>query len=122
MAELFCKKTITEILPAVRALVALTMVERGFNQTDISKMLGTSQPAVSQYINHSRGSLANSLASNKKVMEYVLALSQKLISKYTDINTHTCEICKVTRDSGVISKEYMTPLLCLLEIKEGSNE
>ena len=121
MDELFCVKTFTKIMPAVRSVMSVRMSKYGFTQKDISKTLGITQPAVSQYISGSRAETADMMTKNKKMLGYIDRLSLDVINKKTDINTRICEICEFSRKSGVIKKEEMTPFLCILELDKGKN-
>lgn len=50
-----CEDIVNEVLPAVRSLVAKRLHEHGYSQTEIAELLDLTQPAVSQYLDASRG-------------------------------------------------------------------
>lgn len=50
-----CERVVNEVLPAVRSLIAKDLQEKGYSQTEIAELLHITQPAVSQYLNASRG-------------------------------------------------------------------
>ncbi|MEM3391769.1 MAG: helix-turn-helix domain-containing protein [Archaeoglobaceae archaeon] len=43
------------ILPAIRAMVAKELIERGYKIKEVAEMLGLTQAAVSQYLASKRG-------------------------------------------------------------------
>lgn len=50
-----CERVVNEALPSVRSLIANELQDRGYNQTEIADLLNITQPAVSQYLNATRG-------------------------------------------------------------------
>ncbi|MCL4399088.1 helix-turn-helix domain-containing protein [Candidatus Parvarchaeota archaeon] len=116
MADLFCSKTIGEILPSVRSLVANRLLEAGLTQKEVSSKLGITQPAISQYKKGLRGSMVRDMAGSETMLKYIDTLVKQTIEGKIDLNTKICEMCKVTRESGIIKLEEMDPFLCILEI------
>lgn len=53
--RLRCERIVSEVLPAVRSVLARELQEQGYSQTEIAEYLDVTQPAVSQYLNASRG-------------------------------------------------------------------
>lgn len=54
--KFFCEHFVTEILPSVRAMVARDLIARhGVSQSEAAALLGTTQPAISQYVRRLRG-------------------------------------------------------------------
>ena len=53
-------------------------------------------------------------------MAYLDSIAEKVYKNKLDINLRTCEICKATRDFGVIREKDIKEFLCLLQIA-GSN-
>ncbi|MCL4398799.1 MAG: helix-turn-helix domain-containing protein [Candidatus Parvarchaeota archaeon] len=116
MSELFCSKVMSEIIPSFRAIIANKLLEKGMTQKDVSKLLGITQPAISQYKSGLRGLITEKMTKNEKFMEYLNEITYKVYSKNLDINLKTCEICKATRDFGVIKEKEIKEFLCLLQI------
>jgi hypothetical protein len=50
-----CEQIVWDILPSIRAAIAEELVKRGISQKEVSKMLGITPPAVSQYVSKKRG-------------------------------------------------------------------
>jgi predicted transcriptional regulator len=121
MDDLFCVKTFTKILPAVRSVLSVKMSSEGLTQKDISKIFGITQPAVSQYMNGLRAETAKKMSENKEMSEYLDVLSKDIMARKADIASKTCEICEVARKSGVVEKSEMTPFLCILELSRRKN-
>lgn len=117
MKEIFCKTTINEIMPAVRAVIAVNMLKRGFTQKEISKKLGITQPAISQYKKSLRGGLADLIKNNKEMNSYINKLTDEVAQKGLDISTVFCDICEKTRKTNAI-KTDPNKFLCLLEMAE----
>ena len=50
-----CEMIVWDILPSIRAATAEELVKRGISQKEVSRMLGITPPAVSQYVSKKRG-------------------------------------------------------------------
>ncbi|MDD4447952.1 MAG: helix-turn-helix domain-containing protein, partial [Methanothrix sp.] len=50
-----CEQIVWDILPSIRAAIAEELVKRGVSQKEVSRMLGITPPAVSQYVSKKRG-------------------------------------------------------------------
>ncbi|MBI4014662.1 MAG: LysR family transcriptional regulator [Candidatus Aenigmarchaeota archaeon] len=75
--KFFCEHFVAEILPSVRAMVARDLITRhGVSQSEAAKILGTTQPAVSQYVRRLRGrkEITGSDAVNEEVRKISDAL------------------------------------------------
>jgi len=94
-----------DILPAVRSLLTNELIKLGLNQTEVSKKLFVTQPAVSQYIRGLRGHRVKSLQTNEKVMEEIKKLTQEIASgKLTniDLNKKIWDICQIIKKEKVL--------------------
>jgi predicted transcriptional regulator len=116
MSELFCSKVISEILPSFRAIIANKLLEKGMTQKEVSKLLGITQPAISQYKSGLRGLITEKMLKNERFMEYLNDIADKVYTNKLDINLKTCQICKTTRDLEVIKEKDIKDFLCLLQI------
>ncbi|MCX8188731.1 MAG: XRE family transcriptional regulator [Nitrososphaeria archaeon] len=102
MAKSRCESVTRYIIPAVRGLIAKSLVEKyGFSQSDAARMLGITQAAVSYYISSKRGSkVSKKLEENSMVMEIIMSMTKKIAetkgSEKADIDL--CEICKILDD------------------------
>ena len=50
-----CELVVWDVLPRIRAAISGKLVNRGMPQDEISKVLGITPPAVSQYVSKKRG-------------------------------------------------------------------
>ncbi len=106
----FCEIIVSDILPAMRAVLADKLSKTyGLSQTQISKKLGITQPAVSQYKRELRGQKAKIILSNKKTMELIKKLAHDIALDEKDIDSkhlhkRMCSICKRIREEGLVCK------------------
>ena len=90
-------------------------------QIEISKKLGITQPAISQYKQRVRGSMAGSIHLNESLGKYIDSMINEITESDLNINTKICRICEKTRESGVI-RINPREFLCLLEIDRPSSD
>ena len=80
--KLYCEVVVQDVLPAVRSLITRELIDNyKMNQTDISKKLGVTQPAVSLYKKQMRGSKIKKLESDRDVMRIVRGFSKEIALK-----------------------------------------
>jgi predicted transcriptional regulator len=75
-----CERVVNEVLPAVRSLIAKDLQEKGYSQTEIADLLHITQPAVSQYLNKSRGKHIRQIESDDAAVEQL----NELVAAVTD--------------------------------------
>lgn len=68
------------VLPAVRKEIAICMKSSGKSQKEIAKLLGVTEPAVSQYMSSKRASL---LKFNDKVKSAIKESASRIVSETT---------------------------------------
>lgn len=101
--KLLCEMMVEEILPSVRALVAKDLMQTyGMNQEQVSKKLGVTQPAISQYVRELRGQKIGTIKSNGKMMLLVKDISKRIADGKLDIVEAGafCIICRRMREDG----------------------
>ncbi|ADI32038.1 transcriptional regulator [Staphylothermus hellenicus] len=78
-----CEAVSKNILPAIRAVLAKILVEEyGYTQIEASKMLGVSQPAISNYLLSKRGKRGvQALMSDEKIMGIIRRMAHYLVVK-----------------------------------------
>lgn len=94
-----CEHFTKNYLPSVRAyLVKQLYEEYHLTQEEVSKILGITQPAVSQYLNGIRGS---KLELHQRVIDKIDENAKKIYSLYKDSKLNAilikdifCEICE----------------------------
>ena len=101
-----CEIIVQEILPSVRAMVALKLTKTyGLSQEQAAKKMGTSQPAISQYKREIRGHKSRVFKQNPKLMDMVDDIAKKVASGELatyDITVEFCRICKYMRTKGIM--------------------
>jgi predicted transcriptional regulator len=106
----FCEIIVADLMPALRAVLTNELSKTyGLSQVQISKKLGITQPAISQYKREMRGQKTKLILSNKKVMRIVKQLAHDIAIKDvspTELHTRFCEVCKGVREEGLICKMH----------------
>lgn len=77
--KLYCEVVIRDVLPALRSLVTRELLQtHKMSQIEVSKKLGVTQPAVSQYKKKLRGGSVKKLQSNRHVARIVRQFSNAI--------------------------------------------
>ena len=102
-----CESASQNILPAVRALLAMELMEKHkLTQGKIALKLGVSQAAISQYTRAIRGSKTKALLSNSDTKKFIKILAGRIASGEIDHKNGSeemCSICRLVRERGIIS-------------------
>ncbi len=94
-----CETVVWDVLPSIRAAVAEELVKRGLAQKEVSKLLGITPPAVSQYVSKKRG---YNIEFGEEIKASISKLADDLLEKKVDsLVERICEICKMMRDDEV---------------------
>jgi len=100
-----CELISTDILPAVRAMIAKKLIENyGLSQKQTAEKLGTTQPAVSQYKRDIRGYKTGIFKESPELMKMVNSIAKSMASGEMSKAQSTvffCEICKHIRFGGI---------------------
>jgi len=90
-----CQKIVWDLVPAIRASLAIELVNKGQSQAASAKLLGIAPSAVSQYISGKRGYRIEFQGKTKELVE---KLAQDLIEdKVDDFVVRFCKICTSSR-------------------------
>jgi predicted transcriptional regulator len=90
-----CQKIVWDLVPAIRASLAIELVKKGQSQATAAKLLGIAPSAVSQYISGKRGYRIEFQGETKELIE---KLAQDLIdNKVSDFVVRICNICVSAR-------------------------
>ncbi len=93
-----CEHVVWDVLPSIRAAIAEELIERGLVQKEVSKLLGISPPAVSQYVSKKRG---YNIEFDEEIKKSISNLAEKLIEKKIDNPIDgICDICRMMRDNN----------------------
>lgn len=90
-----CQKIVWDVLPAIRAAIAVELVRCGISQAEAAKMLEIAPSAVSQYLSGKRGYRIEFENDVKRSIE-LLARDLKGARK-VNLVQRTCEICMQMR-------------------------
>ncbi len=91
-----CQKIVWNVLPAIRAAVALELVRYGVSQVEAARMLEIAPSAVSQYLSGKRG---YRIEFEQDVKKSIGLLAQDLKDgKQINLVRRTCDICRQLRE------------------------
>ncbi|OPX63431.1 transcriptional regulator [Methanoregula sp. PtaB.Bin085] len=91
-----CQRIVWDVLPAIRAAIAVELVKCGVGQVDAARMLEIAPSAVSQYLSGKRG---YRIEFENDVKKSIKGLAKDLKSgKKVDLVKRTCEICRQLRE------------------------
>jgi predicted transcriptional regulator len=98
MMEAPCQKIVWDVLPAIRAAIAVELVRDGFSQVEASRMLEIAPSAVSQYISGKRG---YRIEFGEAIKKSITLLARDLRDrKDVDLVGRTCDICRQLRNGN----------------------
>jgi predicted transcriptional regulator len=102
-----CEVVVKFVLPSVRAALAKRlMLNYGFKQIEVAKLLGVSQPAISLYSRRLRGGALN-VEDYPDIMEHIDLLAKSFASGNVDYKFFVgeiCNICRVVRAKGLLCR------------------
>ena len=93
-----CEEIVWDVLPSIRAATAGELIKRGISQKEVSRMLGLTPPAVSQYLSKKRG---YNIEFREDIRQAIGVLADDLIKediKGTDLVKRICSICRMLQD------------------------
>lgn len=100
-----CQKIVWDVLPAIRAAIAVELVKHGVSQVEAARMLEIAPSAVSQYLSGKRG---YRIEFENDVKESIGLLAQDLKDgKQVNLVSRTCDICRQLRsgDDGCQARD-----------------
>lgn len=93
-----CQKIVWDVLPAIRAAIAVELVKCGVSQVEAARMLEIAPSAVSQYLSGKRGYRIEFENDMKRSIEH---LAQDLVDKkVVNLVARICDICKQLREES----------------------
>ncbi len=100
-----CEVGVKTVLPAVKAIMARSIVEKhGLNEKQTAELLGLSQSAVSRYVGRERGNLfiiENSTEVLALIEQMVTSLIKEPNNKAEILNLF-CQTCTTIREKGLM--------------------
>ena len=104
-----CEVMVQQVFPSVRAVISRELIyEYKLNQNEVAKLLGVSQPAISQYIRQLRGE-KKALLENEKVVREVKRICEKIHDEKIgriELMNEFCALCKTMTSNGLICKMH----------------
>ena len=91
-----CQKIVWDVLPAIRAAIAVELVKCGVSQVEAARMLEIAPSAVSQYLSGKRGyriEFENDVKRSIELLAADLKDGRKL-----NLVQRTCDICHQLRE------------------------
>jgi hypothetical protein len=102
-----CEEIVWDVLPGIRAAIAEELIKRGLSQKEVSKLLGITPPAVSQYVSKKRG---YSIVFDQEAKIEIENLADDLIKNNAiNLTERICRICLEIRGD----EAYCRPHSCL---------
>ncbi|MCX6683452.1 MAG: transcriptional regulator [Methanoregula sp.] len=93
-----CQKIVWDVLPAIRAAIAVELVKCGVSQVEAARMLEIAPSAVSQYLSGKRG---YRIEFENEVKKSIALLAQDLIEKkQINVIERICGICRQLREGN----------------------
>lgn len=109
-----CEVGVKTVLPAVKAIMARTIVEKhGYNEKQTATLLGLSQSAVSRYVSRERG---HNLVSIENTPDILTIIDQMVLSLIQEPQNRTkvlelfCETCTSIRERGLMCPKCQTEM------------
>lgn len=99
-----CEKFVLDVMPSVRALIAKELIEKhALSQTEVARIIGTTRPAISQYLSAKRGSkMARLLRAHPVVRKIISQMANDVAKNEASRESMTdmvCKICQVLKSS-----------------------
>jgi len=91
-----CQKIVWDVLPAIRAAIAVELVKEGVSQVEAARMLEIAPSAVSQYLSGKRGYRIEFENDVKASIEHLA--TDLRTGKKVNLVRRICNICKQLRD------------------------
>ena len=100
-----CEVMVQYIFPSMRAVISRELIfEYKLNQNEVARLLGVSQPAVSQYLRQLRGD-KKTLLENSQVSKEVKKLCKKIHDEKinrVELMGEFCKLCKLMTSKGLV--------------------
>ncbi|NYT00165.1 MAG: helix-turn-helix domain-containing protein [Methanocellales archaeon] len=108
--KLPCELVVWYVLPIIRSELAKELVKLGLSQKEVSKRLGITQAAVSQYLNDKRGRDIKFKVDVKEEIKEI-AKDTAIDNAFSNLTLRICEVCtRVKTDKTLceLHKEHYT--------------
>jgi uncharacterized protein len=109
-----CEVGVKTVLPAVKAIMARTIVEKhGYNEKQTATLLGLSQSAVSRYVSRERG---DNLISIEGAPDIIALIDDMVLSIVKEPQNRSkllelfCQTCTSIREKGLMCPKCQTEM------------
>jgi hypothetical protein len=104
-----CELVVVRILPTIRAALVKSLIkDYGLKQTEVAKLLGITQSAVSQYVTSARAGDRKLLKAFPEIEEYATEMARKLVRKQEKASLLMfCDSCRTLRAKKEFCKHHM---------------
>ncbi len=93
-----CEIIVADVIPRMRALLARELISRGHSQVATARMLGITQPAVSQYLKKARSKRVAALET-EELKGKIKGIADRVV-KHNNANVELCKLCRYLRKRG----------------------
>ncbi|MBC7115179.1 MAG: transcriptional regulator [Archaeoglobi archaeon] len=91
-----CEDAIWYIIPALRRELTVELYNSGLTQKEISKCMGITQAAVSQYLKSKRGATVN---LSEEIREEIKKLAERIKrGEEISLESEVCRLCRKIRN------------------------
>jgi predicted transcriptional regulator len=100
-----CEVGVKAVLPAIRALMARTIIEKhGMKERQAAELLGLSQSAISRYTSKDRGNIITieNVPEVQTLIDQMINLLMYNEHQKNEILDLFCQTCKIIREKGLI--------------------
>jgi len=100
-----CEVGVKTVLPAIKALLARTIVEKhGMKEKQAAEILGLSQSAISRYVTKGRGNIITieNVAEVQTLIDQMAAFLMHKPDQKMEILKLFCQTCKIIREKGLM--------------------
>ena len=104
-----CEVVVWYVLPTIRRELAKELVDTyGMKQSQVAKMFGVTDAAISQYLKNKRGSstIIEESKNYSVFADEVRVSAKHMVDGESDISLEMCRICTAIKDIGLLAEIY----------------
>ncbi len=102
-----CEIVVWQVLPLIRRELAKALVRgHGMTQSEVARMFGVTDAAISQYLTEKRGGEYSSSRYYPGFLEEIEASAARLAEEGADYGNELCCLCAYVKGSGFVDERY----------------